>query len=139
MNDNKFEVSSKMLNNFKETGKWALFLSIIGFVVLGLFLIVGLIIFITTIYSHSYSGVIAIIPLLITCSIMFFQSYFLFKFASSIQKAIKSNITEDYEIAFTNLKIFFKFMGIMVIVTISIYLLVFIGGAFVSTIGSMNY
>jgi hypothetical protein len=56
----------------------------------------------------------------------FFPSLYLFNFSQKTQTAIRSSDSLELEEAFKNLKSLFKFMGIITVVVIAIYVLIFI-------------
>jgi len=58
----------------------------------------------------------------------FFPVYYLFKFSSKVRTALMTKNTQELETAFENLKSHYKFIGILMIITLSIYVL-FGGGA----------
>ncbi len=125
----------------RETAKWAYFLSIMGFI--GIAFIVLMAFFMGSIMGSvgaiggdteigMMGGFITVIYLLIAV-LYFFPVLYLFKFASRMKHAVHSNNTDVMTSAFENLKSHYKFMGILTIVMISIYILVILfailGGA----------
>ncbi len=111
---------------FAEMRKWTLFLSIIGFIFIGLALIAVLFMgglmksFIPT------SGLLFVVPILIVAIVYFFPLYFLLRFSSVSKEAILSNDSLKLEEAIRYLKRFFKYIGIMTIVLICIYVIAII-------------
>jgi uncharacterized membrane protein YjgN (DUF898 family) len=121
----------------REVAKWSKFLAIVGFVMTGLFLLV--MIFagsaISTLTTAQYGGTAAagssamvMVMFTVILLIYFFPCFYLFKFATKMQVALKNNDQETLNVSFQNLKSCFKFMGILMIVVLSIYGLVFIFG-----------
>src|SRR5690606_5805312 len=125
--------SEELKAYFKEIAKWAFFLSIIGFIGLGLTVLFGLFFsaFMGAMPSNSYNeigispGILGMIYVVIGM-IYFFPVYYLFNFAKKLKSALLSNNTEELTAAFSNLKSHYKFVGIFTIVIISLYLLIFI-------------
>lgn len=122
---------SKMF--LKETGKWAYFLSILGFVFIGLIVIMALFLG-TTLASLGgglggssgvASGLITFVYL-IMAALYFMPVYYLFKFGSNIKSAFADNDTERLTSSLEYLKSHYKFVGILVIVILSFYALVFV-------------
>jgi len=122
----------------REIAKWSKFLSIVGFVMIGLMLLV--ILFagssMATMFSATageagklvgmiYIGVIAAIML-----IYFFPCLYLFRFSTKMQVALRNNDQDTLNASFENLKSCFKFMGIFMIIILSIYALAFVIGIF---------
>ena len=58
----------------------------------------------------------------------FFPVFYLFKFSSKVRTALATKNTQELDAAFENLKSHYKFIGILMIITLSIYVL-FGGGA----------
>ncbi|HMF73744.1 MAG TPA: DUF5362 family protein [Flavitalea sp.] len=118
----------------RETAKWSRFLSIIGFVMMGLMLLVlgfaG-----TTMstmlesggYGRSAGGGFAQFILLAAfLLIYFFPCLYLYKFATKMQLALRNNDQETLNSSFENMKSCFKFMGILMIVILAIYAVAFL-------------
>jgi Family of unknown function (DUF5362) len=127
------EMSSRFLS---ETAKWAKFLSIVGFVLTGLLVIVAL--FAGTLFASmtgmagsglpaGFSIIITVIYLLLAV-LYFFPCLYLFRFAVKMKKALAENNQVELSSSFENLKSCFKFMGIMTIVIFSVYLLAIVFG-----------
>lgn len=137
----KLEITSKFLSYFKESGGWALFLAILGFVAIGLMILGGLIFGIVMMNSY-YGGEIGAIVMLVYVvmgGVMFFPTLYMLKFATGIRAAIKSGNDDDYDNAFKNLKNYFKFVGIMTIVIIGLYIVFILIAIIASVIGSVNF
>lgn len=117
----------------KETAKWAKFLAIVSFVVIGLMLIMGLLVgsMMSSIpmpdasFGSLPSGFF-IAYFIAIAVIMFFPAFYLYKFAtktlSGLDKASDSEIVEGL----SNLKSVFKFYGIMTIIILALYALIFV-------------
>ncbi|MGZ8537927.1 MAG: DUF5362 family protein [Flavisolibacter sp.] len=126
--------------NLNSVANWARFLAIIGFLVL-LLALVGSILTLT-IYSDyiigsssedAYGQQLAsnlrwatAIGGIVTIAIGYFPCLFLFKFANSMKKALQANSQEDLNRSFTLLKIYFRFLGLVIMILIIIYSLTFI-------------
>lgn len=120
----------------RETAKWAKFLAIVGFVIMGLFLLV--IVFagasLSALMSSQYGGassgfgVMWMIMMVAFMLIYFFPTLYLYKFATKMQVALRNNDQETLNSSFENLKSCFKFMGILMIILLSFYALAFIFG-----------
>jgi flagellar motor component MotA len=109
----------------------AKFLAIVGFCMIGL-LVIGAI-FAGSMFSAMGAdmpvpGFFITFMYLLLALFYFFPIYYLFKFAKHIRLAIVSKSTSDLESALENLKSHYKFIGILMIVILSIYVL-FGGGA----------
>ena len=131
----KFELglSEEIKGYLSETAKWAYFLSIVGFVGLGLMVLFGL--FFGTImgaamenlYDVGYSAGLGMVYVVLAL-IYFFPILYLYKFSKKMKTALSSNNNEALAASFLNLKSHYKFVGIFTIIILSLYLLIFIFG-----------
>lgn len=122
---------------YNETAKWATFLSIIGFLGSVLMIIFSFFMFamgssMASTMSNSpiagmFSGGLFGGFYLLFAIINFFPAYYMFKFASKAKEALRSSSTGTLTESFENLKSYFKFTGIAVIVFISLYIILFFG------------
>jgi hypothetical protein len=114
--------------------KWANFLAILSFIGIGLMVLGGLIVTIvgTTFSSFQTSaapmGLFGLIYLLLAL-LYFFPTLYLFNFSQNIKKALVDSSQQNLDLGFENLKSLFKFIGIFSIVTISLYILLFVFAA----------
>lgn len=110
--------------------KWANFLAIVGFVMLGLMLIMMLfVVGATAGVSGGMTGLLFVYFLLVA-ALGFFPYYYLFQFARNIKEGFAAGSEEGITKGFENLKAMFKFVGIVTIVVLGLYLLMFLlGGA----------
>ena len=130
----ELNVSSTIMGFLKETSTWTYFLSILGFIGIGLMLLFG--VFFSVVMGlisggnpyeglgmdMSYFGLIYIVLALL----YFFPVLYLFNFSRKTKLALKTNNNDDLTTAFSNLKSHYKFMGVFTIVVISIYILAFV-------------
>jgi len=138
-NEKPLQIQQSSVAYLKETGSWAMFFAILGFVVI-VFMVLGAF-FIGAILSalngeeilpsaEIFIGVIY----LVMGIIYFFPVYFLYQFSTNMKKALQDNNSENLDLAFKNFKSHFKFVGIMTIIILSIYILVAIA---MVTVGGM--
>lgn len=134
------QIDAFTTNYLSESAKWAKFLAVIGFIVCGIMVLVAL--FAGSIMAAMFSstgmdmpgagaaaGVAGIgftITMLVIVLLYFFPCLYLFRFASKMQTAIRTNDQQQLVAAFANLKSWFKFLGILTIIFISLYALMFI-------------
>ena len=127
--------------HLSEAAKWAKFLAIIGFILCGLVLIVGVFagVFFSSLsnaYGDEYrSGayskgvVVAMLAFYVGFAILyFFPCLFLLRFANHMRNALNTNDQLTLNSSFQNLKIMFRYVGILTIVVISLYVLSFLLG-----------
>ncbi|WP_166961396.1 DUF5362 family protein [Yeosuana marina] len=133
----ELEVKDEIKGYLSEISKWSYFLSIMGFIGVGLMVLAGIFIGFfsglnnlagssNTLYNLGYSMGIGLFYIVLAL-IYLFPVLYLFRFSKRVKSALKLNSNEDFRIAFLNLKSHYKFMGIFVIVIISIYVLILIG------------
>ena len=127
-------LTSRAKGFLKETAKWCKFLSILGFLGLGLLFLSSF--FISTIYAsmpQSTSipfnlGTAMTIFYIIMIAIYIFPLYYLHQFSVKLKKAVTSKDDEVLASAFEMLKSHYKFVGVFTIIMLSIYILAGIAG-----------
>jgi len=118
---NKLSLNDLAISALRESGKWCMFLSIVGFIFIGLIVFfVGVSVLASI---KSYFGILYLLMALL----YFFPIYYLYNYAKGIKNALSSDNENILEKALVNLKSHHKFLGIMTIVMISLYVLFFIG------------
>jgi hypothetical protein len=133
---NDLSLTSAAKTFLSEAAGWTKFLSILGFVFIGLMVIVGL--FAGSIISDlmeaqtgtsMMSGAFLTVFYLLFAVLYFFPVYYLFQFSSKMKAALAQQSSELLQQAFENLKSHYKFMGILMIVVLGFYViaLVFAG------------
>ena len=134
-NQNLFDLQiDQPVNSYlTETAKWAKFLAIVGFVACGIFALIGIFAgsFMATTFGSvgGDSGMSAILVTLIYlggAAIYFFPCLFLFHFANKMLKALRQNDQYFLTASFKNLKSCYKYMGILMIIILSLYAIIFI-------------
>jgi len=113
-----------------ESARWAKFLSIVGFVGIGL-MTVGAFFMIATgasLGGGRNAAPVAIVGVayILAAALYFFPTYYLYNFATKMKKAILNISQEDADKGLENLKSMFKFVGILTIVILSFYILSFL-------------
>jgi hypothetical protein len=120
-----------------DTAKWGKFLAIVGFVFSGLMVILAF--FIGNLMSNLYPlgglnfsgfGVLGTVVYLIIAALIFFPNLFLFNFARKMQAALRNSDQSSLNASLGSLKLKYKFMGILMIIVLSFYLLLFMIGLF---------
>lgn len=134
-NDSLFElqIDQPVTNYLSETAKWGKFLAIMGFIGCGLLLLVGifagsLMASLSSIEGAGMSSTFLMALYIGIALLYFFPCLYLFNFASKMQKALRSNDQIQLTESFKNLKSCYKFMGILMIIILALYALIFIGG-----------
>lgn len=120
----------------KETAKWAYFLSIVGFVGIGLMLVIA--VFAGTIFASmgsamggafgsSFGAAMGFVYVFIA-AIYFFPVFYLFKFSVNAKKAFRENDSEALSSSLGYLKSHYKFIGIFMAAILALYALIFVFG-----------
>jgi len=116
-----------------EIATWARFFAILGFIFIGLLLVFAF--FAVPIFgtvTKSQSGVpddlgsIMHVTNVLIAIVYFFPLYYLLQFSKKIKKALKTKNDQMLANAFQMLKSHYKFIGVLTIITISLYFLFFI-------------
>jgi hypothetical protein len=122
-----------------ETAKWGRFMAIVGFIFCAL-IIFGGVFFATALStafggnadiegagaSRGFIGAASAIVYIIVAAIYFFPCLFLFRFSSRMRASLNSNSQEDLNLSFQNLKALFRYVGIITIIFLAIYALMFV-------------
>ena len=118
----------------RETAKWARFLSIVGFIFIGLYVLLALVMFAMGGAMDAASenmdgmgrmgmmgavgGAAMGVIYLICALIYFFPILYLYRFASNTLSALDSNNTDQLTNGLENLKSHYKFMGILMCIAL---------------------
>lgn len=124
-------ISSESAAHLRETGGWARFLSIIGFIVIGLILLAAF--FVGSMMSAmgmggNFAGMEVMLGIIYFAgaALYFFPILFLFRFATNVIDAVKMNDGEALAVALKNLKSHYKFIGILTAIVVGIYACIFL-------------
>ncbi len=126
---NSFTITESMLRSLRQTKPWARLLSILGFISIGFMVINGVISMIA--FSKLGPDKSPALPMgligsagnLLLGLLYFFPSLFLFKYASSIGRLLDGGGASEMEKTLSNQKSFWKFVGILTIITIVLALI----------------
>jgi amino acid transporter len=137
--------------HLSEAAKWGRFLAIVGFVVCVLIVLAGLYFaFAFSTLESQFSdfpgsqrssitsglGVGMAVVYILFAVIYFFPCLFLLRFSNAMKVALAGNDQGQLTESFKNLKVMFRYVGIITIIIISIYILLFIlGGLAAATMG----
>jgi len=130
-NDSGLNINPEIKHYLRETAGWGKFLGILGFVFIGLMLL-GLFGF-SIFFSNSFQngaypygagpnmGILMGIYFLFFAALYFFPSWYIYQFATKTKTALLYNQETDLIRAFSRLKSFFKFWGILTIIFMAFY------------------
>jgi hypothetical protein len=125
----KLEFSEAIIQNLDAARKWAMFLSIAGFVFIGIMVVFGFSIgFIFKAFDPEadmpgFPMFIFGFFYLVMAVIYFFPILFLFRFSFYTKKSILENDNSALVVAFNNLKSHYAFIGILMVIGIGMYLI----------------
>ena len=124
----KIEIGHETLNKLNSTRKWTMFLAIIDFIFLGLFIVIGVITgtFLSA-FNSGETGLgipesLMLVILFVLAVIYFFPVLFLFRFSKHAAHAVQTLDKQELHKAFRNLKSYFVYIGILIIIVLTFYI-----------------
>jgi hypothetical protein len=125
-----FFTNDELNSHLRETAKWGKLLAIVGFVGLGILVIIALVFIsgLTNPLARNTGGLpqwMGIIYLAMG-ALYYFPTSYIYSFSKSIKNGLDSNDEETVLSGFSKLKSLFKFMGITTLVILSIYALIIV-------------
>ncbi|MDI3322240.1 hypothetical protein [Pinibacter soli] len=128
--DVNLTIDTQSDRSLRETAKWNKFLAIIGFIFGGFFILAGVFAIAGSSFSASTeaifafgSGIGAVIVFLVFAVLSILPNIFRYRFASQVIQALDTNDQVTLSSSLNNLKIFYRFYGIIMIVMIAFYAL----------------
>jgi hypothetical protein len=128
---NNLLVTDEMKIYLNETSKWGKFLAIMGFIGMGLMVLLAFFMMLgfstlgdipQTEFPLSFMGFFYFLFALI----YFFPVNYLYKFSIQVKKGITTDDQSSLTSGFQNIKSLFKFLGIFTIVILSLYALILV-------------
>ncbi len=143
----KIELEEDTLKDLNTTRKWSMFLAILGFIALGIMLLIGLIagvflsVFKTQEINLGAGESILIFGLLLLFGVIyFFPILYLFRFSKHAGNAVRALDKEQMHKAFRYLRKYYVFIGITIIIVLVIYVIALIASgaslAFLKDLGT---
>jgi hypothetical protein len=132
--NNDLQLSPQGLSYLTESAKWGKFLAIMGFIFCGLMAVLAFLLpkLITSLpaYSNYSSAMQAVMTVVYLAGavLLFFPCFYLYKFSVKMQVAVKETSQETFDESLMSMKSMFKFYGILTIVLLSLYALIFVLG-----------
>jgi MFS family permease len=127
----KIEIGEDTLRDINTTRKWTMFLAIIGFIGIGLAIIFGLFagvfltIFNTSDALAGFPEWSFFIMIILAGAIYLFPVFFLFRYSKHSANALKTLDSRELHKALKNMKAYFVYIGILIIVMLAIYITAF--------------
>ena len=137
------ELSNEATGFLHETSRWAQFLAILGFIGAGFMFFIGLFIMAAGASlglgdALPFSPAIFGFIYLIIGAVYALPVMYLYRFATQTKTAVARADTNQLTEGLGNLKSSFKFMGIMAITLIGLYILILIGAVIFGASGAMG-
>jgi hypothetical protein len=128
---NPVTINDEIKGYLLETSKWGKFLAIVGYIGIGLLVLLGVIVMVGLSFAGSMSqfgfgfpmGLLGFIYILIAV-LYWFPVNYLYKFSDNVKKGLNTNDQQHVTLGFESLKSLYKFSGILTIIVLSIYALV---------------
>lgn len=128
----------------KETIRWTRFLAIMGYIAAGIIVLIGVLMIslgskLTEYLQEdlAFPGVVGVFYILLGI-LYFFPAQYLDNFSVNIREALSVNDQESFIYAFSKLKSYFKFWGILVLILLIFYVLVFVVAIFAGLMGVLG-
>ena len=130
------ELSDQSIKYLLETARWATIVSIIGFIVIGLLIVVSFSVgsfLANSPYSEmGISPQVLSITYLIIAGVYFIPIFFLYQFGIKTKHAIDNNDTDLLTFGLKKLKSHYKFIGIIMIIMFGLNILLLLIGMLTS-------
>jgi heme/copper-type cytochrome/quinol oxidase subunit 2 len=148
LENKRVELGQEALGYLDTTRKWTMFFAILGFVFMGLMLVASLafgslIGGLTSGLSNmegmegvegmdaakavgGIAGTVMFVVMLIFAVIYFFPLLYLFRYSRHSKKAVAEQDANELTLALKNMKMYWKYIGILVIIMLAVYLIFFI-------------
>jgi len=130
--NNYIEIDKDTLAHLNAARKWAMFLAIMGFIFLGLMVIIGLLAgtFLSA-FSTGEKGLgipesLMFIPIVVLGAIYFFPVLFLFRFSKHASHAVSTMNKAELHKAVRNLKAYFAYIGVLIIIMLTLYIVILV-------------
>lgn len=117
----KIELNDDGISYLKEAGRWTSFLSIFGFVVIGLIALAVVFTGLTAVTTNKGIAAVSLIPLILIGVIYYFPIYYLWKFTKLTKDTIDNNDSDSLTDALKYLKRHYKFMAVLAIIGVCCY------------------
>ena len=136
----RLEIDDIGYDHLVETAKWAKFLAIVGIILSSLLALIAVFagtlmgMFIPSEVGQSISTVSISIVYILIAAVYLFTSIYLFRFAVKMQNSLGLNDQDQFNAALSNQRIFYRIIGIimiiyLVIIALAIVIMVFAVGS----------
>jgi len=129
----KIELEEDSLRDLDITRKWSMFMAILGFIGLGLMLIIGIVaaLFLSVFNAGSIQDApsLGFLPgaiLMVLSVVYFFPLLYLYRFSKHTGIAVRDTDKSQMQKAIRYLKKYYVYVGILLIIVLVVYFVVFI-------------
>lgn len=143
-NQKKIELNEVAVDALRVSAKWSQFLAIMGFIGIGFMIIAA--IFVSKLMGNlpdngnpilAIKGFVGVLYIILA-ALYFPPVYYLFKYATDMKIAIQDRNSEDIGDALNYLKSHHRYLGISMIVIMSLYVLMIVGVVIVSIVAAAS-
>ena len=130
------QVDQTAMAYLRDAARWAKFLAVAGFIFCSLFVVVAILFLsilsslFNSVGSNGVAGIgavpISLVYILIAI-LNFFPCLYLYNFATKMQVALTANDQEQLNVSFKNMRAFYRFVGVMMIIGVGFFLLGILG------------
>lgn len=133
--DSGLNITPEIRQYWREIANWALFFAVLMFIFYGFIALAGLLFATQGGGTSIFSGIFVVG---IYTVIIFMPGWYYYKFSSQAKRAMNMDDTTLLDSAFANLHRFYRYVGILTIVLLSLYALFFLvfGAALLGGAGS---
>lgn len=115
----RLRFSEPVRSDLLETSKWVMFFAVLLFIMLGILVMASLMMIFT---GGALGFGMAIVMIGIYGALIFFPAWYYYKFSTLTRQALNYNDNDALDEGFAYLKRFYKFVGILIIVLIGLYI-----------------
>ena len=125
-------IPQESIHFFKETGKWAKLLAILGFVFIGFMIIAAFTMgtFMAAFggeETFAFQGLVMGLIYLVMAGLYFFPVLYLYKFSTSIKQTFVNMDAACFNTAIGNLKSHYKYIGVFTVIIMAFYAMILLG------------
>jgi hypothetical protein len=127
-------------SHLSETARWGKFLAIVGFIMCGIIVLAGIALA-TTLgsvdrtygndlgpsFGRTFGSAFIVIYILIAI-LYFFPCLFLLRFSNKMKTALAADNQADLTYSFQNLKVLFRYVGVLMIIVLAFYAIALLFG-----------
>jgi cytochrome c biogenesis protein CcdA len=117
-----FRITPEVRRYWKESANWGMFFSVLGFIYIGMILLSFLSLSALGANEGAYAGIVMLIVLAVVAPIV----WLLFNFSRYTRKAVLYDDSAAAHVGFANLRRLFNLAGILVIVLLVLYGVIFV-------------